>query len=212
VFGWCSDGAAVGAPIAVHVDRAMETDGRPTEQRSYSFGVRSYLALLLLVAALSACGSSSGEARDGAPSAEQEHAAATARIESCVDRLLSRATTQDVNGDDARRYARDTYCARFEANGWIYDDGVLSIGAQTWLEQGGTCAFGSEEQPTRTVPCDALDAPGTRRLDCALLHHTRRSDVKAYVERLQRERPVIECDDGTPVDDLGVPDSRRPTR
>jgi hypothetical protein len=183
----------------------METRSPDKATRSYSFSVRSYLALLLFAAALSACDSSSGEARDGAQSAEREPAAATARIESCVDRLLSRATTQDVNEDDARSYARDTYCARFEANGWIDDDGVLSIGAHTWHEEGGTCAFGSEEQPTRTVPCEELDAPGRRRVDCALLHHTRRSDVKAYVERLQRERPIIECDDGTPVDDLGVP-------
>lgn len=128
-----------------------------------------------------------------------------ARIESCVDRLLQRATTQDANEDDARRYARQTYCARFESHGWIYDDGVLSIGAQTWLEEGATCATGSEGQPTRTLPCEELDAPGTRTLDCALLHHIRRSEVQEYVERLKRERPVIECDDGTPVDDLGVP-------
>ena len=166
--------------------------------------MRSHLALLLLAATLSACGPSSGEARDGAPSAEPEFAAATARIESCVDRLLTRATLQDVNDEDARRYVEDTYCARFERNGWIYDDGVLSIGAHTWLEEGGTCATGSEEQPPRTVPCDELEDPDTRRLDCALLHHTRGSDVKRYVERLQRKRPVA-CDDGTPVDDLGVP-------
>ena len=33
----------------------------------------------------------------------------------------------------------------------------------------------------------------------------RRSEVKEYIERLQRKHPVIECDDGTPVEDLGVP-------
>jgi hypothetical protein len=166
--------------------------------------VRSYVALLL-AAALSACGSSSGEARDDAPSADRDSAAAAARIESCVDRLLEHATTLDPKEGDIRRYARDTYCARFEENGWIYDDGVLRIGAQAWLEAGASCATGSEGEPTRTLPCEELDPPGTRRLDCALLHHTRMSEVKEYVERLQRTRPVIECDDGTPVEDLGVP-------
>lgn len=165
--------------------------------------MRSYAAFLLLAAGLSACGSGSGEARDSAPSAEPD--AAAARIESCVDRLLRRATTPEAYEDEARRYARDTYCARFEENGWIYDDGVLSIGAHAWLEEGGTCATGSEGQPIRTVPCEELDPPGTRRVVCALLHHVRRSEVQEYVERLQRKRSVIECDDGTPVEELGVP-------
>jgi hypothetical protein len=42
-----------------------------------------------------------------------------------------------------------------------------------------------------------------RILDCALLHHVRRSEVRDYVERLQREG-AVECDDGAPLDDLGV--------
>ena len=166
--------------------------------------IRRSVALLLLVAALSACGSGRGEPPDGALSTERASAGAAARIEGCVDLLLP-ATTQDANEDATRRYVRDTFCTKFEESGWIYDDGVLRIGAQTWLEEGATCATGSEGQPTQTMPCEELDAQGARRLDCALLHHIRRSEVKEYIERLQRKHPVIECDDGTPVEDLGVP-------
>ena len=167
-------------------------------------GVRRCTALLVVAAALSACGSSSSREREGARSAKGHSAAADARIESCVDRFLRRAT-QDTDDDVARRYVRDTYCARFERNGWIHDDGVLRIGAHTWAEEGATCATGSEGQPPRTVPCEELDPVGTRRLDCALLHHVRRSEVQEYVERLRLKRPVVACDDGTPVDELGVP-------
>lgn len=101
--------------------------------------IRRSVALLLLVAALSACGAGSHETPDGALSTERDSAGAAARIEGCVDRFLLRATTQGANEDATRRYVRDTYCAKFEKSGWIYDDGVLRIGAQTWLEEGATC-------------------------------------------------------------------------
>jgi hypothetical protein len=118
--------------------------------------------------------------------------------------LLERATAQDASDENARRYARDTYCARFETNGWIYEDGALSIAAHTWLEEAGTCATGSEGEPTKTVPCEQERRSGRQKLDCALLHTVRRSEVRDYVERLQREGSV-ECDDGTRLDNLGVP-------
>ncbi len=166
--------------------------------------MRAHVALVLLTATLAACGSSSGETGDRAPPADRRATAAAGRTESCVERMLQRATAQDASEEDLRRYARDTYCARFERNGWIYEDGALSIAAHLWLEEGGTCATGSEGEPTRTVPCEEARPGGPRRLDCALLHQVRRSEVRDYVARLRREG-AVECDDGTPLDDLGVP-------
>ena len=105
--------------------------------------------------------------------------------------------------EQARRYVRDTYCARFDENGWVYADGALSIEAQKWLEAGAACAASDTGDPTKTIPC-TTEAAGTELLDCALLHVVRRSEVKDYLERLQTNGPV-ECDDGTSLDDLGIP-------
>ena len=127
---------------------------------------------------------------------------AIARIERCVDRLLQNATAQDASEEDLRRYTRDTYCARFERSGWIYEDGAMSIEAYIWLEESGTCVA-SEGDPPGT--CRARPkAPGPWVLDRALLRHIKRSEVRDYLERLQREG-AVECDDGTPLDNLGVP-------
>lgn len=127
------------------------------------------------------------------------------RIDRCVDRLLQDTTTQGAaDKEAARRYARNTYCARFEQNGWIYDDGAVSIAVQTWLENGGKCAIASEGQPATTVSCAAERGGGVLILDCALLHVVRRSEVRGYIERLQTTGPV-KCDDGTALDELGVP-------
>jgi hypothetical protein len=161
--------------------------------------VRFYLAGACLAVVLGGCGSSTADA----PSGEGSSAAA-ARIERCVDRLLQRAATQDADDVSARHYVRSTYCVRFESNGWVYDDGALKIKAHTWLEEGGTCATAEPGEPPRTVPCAELDDPGARRLDCALLHHVRRSEVQAYVEGLQR-KGTVECDDGTSLERLGIP-------
>ena len=152
--------------------------------------MRASLAMAFLAAALTACGSS-GET-GGDPAAT--------RVERCVDRLLERTATDGTSEEDLRRYARDTYCARFEEQGWVYDDGALRIAAQHWLEQGATCATETAGEPPETGPCEQVGSP----LDCALLRHVRRSEVAAYLEQLQRAGPV-ECDDGTPLDDLGVP-------
>jgi hypothetical protein len=150
--------------------------------------VRSYGAIVLLAAALGACGSSSGEPR----------------VERCVDRLLGDADPRDARADAGRRYVRETYCERFGRNGWIYEDGALSIAAHTWLEEGGTCETGMAGEPARTVPCDEIREPGPERLECGLLRHVRRIEVRDYVERRRREG-AVECDDGTPLDGLGVP-------
>jgi hypothetical protein len=68
-------------------------------------------------AVLSACGSGSGDRRDEAQSTVRRAPAATSRIERCVDRLLQAATTRDASKEEARRYVRNTYCARFEREG-----------------------------------------------------------------------------------------------
>jgi hypothetical protein len=165
------------------------------------------MAIALLAAALTACGSSSKGTNMAASDERSGAAGATARIERCVDRLLQNARPQDVTDEAAaRRYARETYCKRFEKNGWIYDDGVLAIGAHTALEQGGsTCAASRARvgEPAETVPCDEVMRPGPRILDCAVLHHVRRSEVRDYVDRLQQEG-AVECDDGTSLDNLGA--------
>jgi hypothetical protein len=162
--------------------------------------VRAYLAVLLFGATVSACGSGrSDETPSSAP-------VAAIRIERCVDRLLRDTTTQNAaDEEEARRYARKTYCARFEENGWVYEDGAVSIAAQTWLDHGATCARGSEGEPTRTVPCEVeRTTGGVETLDCALLHIVRRSEVREYIGRLEMSR-AVRCDDGTALDKLGVP-------
>jgi hypothetical protein len=126
-----------------------------------------------------------------------------ARAEKCVDRLVSRATLGDASLREVRLYARNAYCSRFARNGWVYEDGALSIAAQKWLESGYrqscvTSATGGE--PSQTVTCEE-DGP----IDCALLHFVRRSEVRDYIEELRQRNDEVSCDDGTPVEELGVP-------
>jgi hypothetical protein len=128
---------------------------------------------------------------------------ASGRVESCVDRLLSNARDTSASSDEeARAYVHRTYCERFVANGWVYSDGALAIGAQRWLDAGATCAEGSEGEPPQTVPCEEIDDPA--RTDCAVLRHVRRSEVRAYIEERGGEGRFA-CEDGTPIADLGVP-------
>jgi hypothetical protein len=156
--------------------------------------VRNFLTIALLTASLSACGASGADPTQ----------AAAARVERCVDRLLERATHDGASEETLRRYARDTYCARFASHGWVYDDGALSIQAHRWLKQSGTCSTQAAGEPAQTVPCEQVRPPGQRELECALLRQVRRSEVEAYLGPLQREG-VVKCDDGTPLDELGVP-------
>ena len=132
-------------------------------------------------------------------------AASRARVERCVDRLLSRAdpSTGAVN-EDARRYVERTYCAPFERRGWVYRDGALSIRAHRWLDAGRSelCVSSAPEERARTVDCDEV-RDGPLRLDCAVLHHVRRTEVRRYLSEL-RARHRVECDDGTPMAMLGV--------
>jgi hypothetical protein len=125
-------------------------------------------------------------------------------VDRCSDRLLARAEADelpDAEREELRGYAETTYCARFAERGWVYEDGTLSIAAHEWLEAGGeeACARGTETGE-KTVPCEADEDP---ILDCALLHHVPRNEVREYVEDLRRRIPDVECDDGTPLDELG---------
>jgi hypothetical protein len=113
-------------------------------------------------------------------------------------------TQTAADKEAARRYARNTYCARFEHKGWVYEDGALSIAVQTWLEKGARCATGGEGVPARPVPCKPELRGGVRVLECALLHSVRRSEVRDYIDRL-RTNGAVECNDGTALDELGVP-------
>ena len=165
--------------------------------------MRFYLAVLILAATVSACGSGNGGRRAETATTASPSQAAASRIKRCVDRLLQHATTQNVA---ARRYVQNTYCARFEEKGWVYEDGALSIAAQTWLENGYACTAeaGGDGALTGTVPCEPDRSGGVRILECALLHVVRKTEVSDYIDRLRTNGPV-KCDDGTPLDELGVP-------
>jgi hypothetical protein len=138
--------------------------------------VRTLVATALVVA-VAGCGSNAGE---------------ESRVDQCIERLLTNAVVDPT--DEDRAYARRTYCGPFASRGWVYGDGALSIDAQKWLEEGGSEECESEAGP---VPCEE-----SRTIDCALLRHVRRSEVREYVAQLRDE---VECDDGTPVEQLGVP-------
>jgi len=164
-----------------------------------------FFAMLIFSSAVSACGSGTGERGGEARSTVRRSPAATIRIERCVDRLLQAATTPEASKEEARRYVRTTYCARFEKEGWIYEDGALSIAAQRWLDEGARCARSGEGEPTRTVSCEEERlAAGDRTIDCALLRVVRRSEVRAYIERI-RSSGAVECEDGSALAELGIP-------
>ena len=162
--------------------------------------MRVTYALVLFAVFLSACGSVDNQG-EGAASTST----GGGRVERCVDRLMEHAPGVDAGtSDQARRYVRDTYCVRFDEDGWVYADGALSIEVQKWLDAGATCAAGDAGGSVTTVPCTTTEAAGTQVLDCALLHIVRRSEVRDYIDRLKMSSPV-ECDDGTALDDLGIP-------
>lgn len=152
--------------------------------------MRAFLATVLFASVLAGCGTHAGSQSD-------------ARINKCVDRLMHRATTNGSSEQEVRLYAKRTYCAPFERNGWVYGDGALSIAAQKWLDSGGTCATGNAGKPTQTVPCEPANRDATGTIDCAMLHFVRRTEVVAYVAKLQRDGDV-HCDDGTPLEELGA--------
>ena len=97
-----------------------------------------------------------------------------------------------------RSYIERTYCDRFARNGWVYDDGTLSIKAHLWLMNAGQCSE-STGGAWVTVPCK----PSYDPLECALLHFVRKAEAQAYIEELTKTHRVS-CDDGTPLGELGA--------
>jgi hypothetical protein len=165
--------------------------------------VRTWLAIALLLVALAGCGGTGTEAGG----TDQRSSAASDRIERCTERFLERVEGEDANTEETRRYVEATYCAPFAERGWVYEDGTLSIAAQSWLIEGSSeeCVSAGADEPAQTVPCEKLEPTGgVQVLDCAILHQVRRSEVRVYLEQLQRKHEV-ECDDGTPVEALGTP-------
>lgn len=161
-------------------------------------------AAILAVLVLAACSSNSGEAsRDGGD--DEAAAAPESRIERCVERFVSRIRFEQfprLTREQARRYAERAYCARFEERGWVYEDGTLSI--DVYADDGSEeCAVAEPGKPARTLSCDEL-AERVEVLDCAILHLVRRSEVQRYLAELKRRHDVVECDDGTPLDELGA--------
>jgi hypothetical protein len=152
--------------------------------------VRACVVLVFVMLLLSGCGT-------------ERSSTAESRIERCIDRLVQHADTRKLSVEVLRRYARNAYCARFEQRGWIYDDGALSIRVQTVMKGHEACAVARPGESPRTVPCQEL-SQGRTRIECALLRYVRRSEVTAYLERLE-SKGGVECDDGTPLSELGVP-------
>jgi hypothetical protein len=158
------------------------------------------LAVALVVAG---CGSS-GESGENAASSGEASTAAAPRVEKCVERLLARATSDALTETEVRRYIEGTYCSPFEREGWVYEDGTLSIAAYLFLARGSSeeCAT-AEVGEGETVPCGELPGDGPVVLDCAVLHAVRREEAQQYVRELERHREVS-CDDGTPLERLGA--------
>ena len=174
--------------------------------------MRTCIVAAALALALAGCGSSADEAGvDG-----EAPVSAGAAVERCTERLLSDAELEELTAEEqeaVRSYTESTYCARFVERGWVYDDGALSIDAYTSLAEGGEeeCAEAEAESvegepggSAQSVPCDEVDAGEDGTIDCALLRHVRRSEVRAYLDELQRSGQAVECDDGTPLADLGA--------
>jgi hypothetical protein len=67
------------------------------------------------------------------------------------------------------------------------------------------CSVGTADGPRTSAACaDVESGDRVRVIDCALLHYVRRSEVRGYVRRVEEDGPV-ECDDSTPLEELGVP-------
>jgi hypothetical protein len=157
--------------------------------------MRTWVAVALFVVALVGCGENN-----------QRSSAGSERIERCADRFLERAKSEDANTEETRRYIEVTYCTPFAERGWVYEDGTLNIAAQTWLIEGSSeeCVSAGADEPAQTVPCEELEPQGGMQvIDCAILHQVRTSEVRKYLEQLQRKHEV-ECDDGTPLEGLGA--------
>ena len=121
-----------------------------------------------------------------------------------VRRAVLGATSDASSETEVRRYIDGTYCSPFEREGWVYDDGTLSIAAYLSLARDGSEACASADGGVSdTAACSELPADASVVLDCAVLHVVRREEVQQYVRELERDREVS-CDDGTPLERLGA--------
>jgi hypothetical protein len=178
--------------------------------------VRGWILAAVIALAATGCGATAGDAIDEGSTTGKAAASAPA-VERCTERLLRDADSTALTEEEreaVRRYAETTYCSRFAERGWVYDDGTLSIEAHKWLEQAGEeeCAQaeaapeGGPAKPGRTVPCDEFNPGGAKMIaGCALLHHVRRSEVREYLDQLRRRHGNVECEDSTPLAELGAP-------
>lgn len=161
--------------------------------------MRPRLALAMILLIVAGCGSGEDAGEDSAPGDR------ASRVERCVERFLERTASDDVADADVRRYAESAYCTPFEREGWIYEDGTLSIAAHVALEESGSeeCVSAETGGEPETVPCDEVEGDGPLMLDCAILHVVSRDEVREYLAELRRSREVS-CDDGTALDQLGA--------
>lgn len=158
--------------------------------------------VVALAGSVLAAGCSSGTST--APEAGADTLGANSRVERCTSRFSERAestSNSDTVATDVIDYVRRTYCVPFDARGWVHDNGALSIDAFTNSGE-AECQTAEAGEQAKTVPCESLEPIGVRPvLDCAILHLVRRREVRDYINKLQ---PRPECDDGTPVELLGV--------
>ena len=137
------------------------------------------------------------------------NAASASRVDRCTERMLQRVQFEDfpeASRAQIEQYVEQTYCTEFESQGWLYDDGTVSIRAHLALADEGAeeCGVAEPGGAERTVPCEELDvAEAPLILDCAVLHHVPRREVEDYLRKLQRSGEV-RCDDGTPLAELGA--------
>ena len=134
---------------------------------------------------------------------------AASRVDRCTERMLQRVEFEDfpeASRAQIEQYVEQTYCTEFESQGWLYDDGTVSIRAHLALVDDGSdeCGVAAPGGAERTVPCEELDvAEAPLILDCAVLHHVPRREVEDYLRKLQRSGEV-RCDDDTPLGELGA--------
>jgi hypothetical protein len=170
------------------------------------------LGLVVAALAFVGCG-----AQEVGGSATEDGSDLAARVHRCIDRFVARAETaglSDAEREAMRGYVETVYCGRFAEEGWVYEDGTLRIAAQKWLLEsgdeecaravtGGAGATVTAPTPALGMACVETEDEGSI-LDCALLHQVRRSEVRSYIEELRGRMPEVECDDGTPLDELGA--------
>jgi hypothetical protein len=149
---------------------------------------RAGIALLLATTSLTACGAT-----------KEKASGESLLVAKCVHRMMER--TDGPPTLVVQDYLERTYCGPFATRGWIHSDGTLSIRAHEWLLESGSC---EKVEGTTTTPCDSRALQEAPLPECALLHLVPRSEVRPYLSDLQRRRGKVQCDDGTPLDELGV--------